>query len=71
MAKKAIFTNDMTFSEALKKNKDTAKVLKTFGLKCTACAGREAESLRMGAINHGIDPAELLKELNKLGTVAK
>lgn len=67
MAKKVNFTKDMTFGEALKKHKDVVKVLKKYGMNCKVCGGRDAESLKTGAINHGADPEEFLKELNKLG----
>ncbi len=66
MVNKALFNKDMTFSDALKKHKDTNKVFKKYGLQCTECMGNTQESLAMGAINHGLDPAEFLKELNKL-----
>ena len=67
MAKRALFKKDMTFADAIKKNKDVKKVLKKYGLKCTSCKGMAEESLKTGAINHGIDPVEFLDELNKLG----
>ncbi|MFC1855503.1 disulfide oxidoreductase [Thermodesulfobacteriota bacterium] len=66
MAKKDDFTYDMTFTDAINKNRDTLKVLKKFNLKCNSCSGKAQDNLKTGAINHGIDPAELLKELNKL-----
>ncbi|MDD2557280.1 MAG: DUF1858 domain-containing protein [Desulfuromonadaceae bacterium] len=38
-------------------------VLGEFGLHCSSCSGAKHESLRHGAINHGLDPEELLARL--------
>jgi hybrid cluster-associated redox disulfide protein len=62
-----MFKKEMTFADAIKKNKDATKVFKKYGLQCTSCMGMVEESLETGAINHGIDPDEFLNELNKLG----
>ena len=67
MTKRTVFKKDMTFADAIKKNKGVTKVFNKYGLKCTACMGMVEESLETGAINHGIDPDEFLNELNKLG----
>ncbi len=64
MATKAKFNKKMTFAQALKKHKDAGKVLKKLGLHCTSCMGASEESLKLGAINHGMDPDELVSALN-------
>ncbi|MDY0292289.1 MAG: disulfide oxidoreductase, partial [Desulfuromonadaceae bacterium] len=42
--------------------------LAEYGLHCAVCSGAKHESLRQGAINHGLDPEELLTRLNALLT---
>jgi len=66
MSDKALFTEEMKMADALKAHSDTIKVFKKFGIGCNTCSGRDQDSIKAGAVNHGIDPAELLKELNKL-----
>ncbi|MFA5700388.1 MAG: DUF1858 domain-containing protein [Desulfuromonas sp.] len=41
-------------------------VLAEYGLHCSGCSGSKHESLRQGAINHGLDPEELLARLRAL-----
>jgi hybrid cluster-associated redox disulfide protein len=64
MAKK--FTKDMLLVDVLKAHKDASKVLRHFGVKCSACSGKAQETLKTGAMNHGLDITEVLSELNKL-----
>ncbi|CAH2031263.1 DUF1858 domain-containing protein [Trichlorobacter ammonificans] len=57
-------TKDMTFLQMLQTYPETAKVLKKYNLACAACLGAQNEPIDLGAINHGIDPEELLAALN-------
>ncbi|MFV1956243.1 MAG: DUF1858 domain-containing protein [bacterium] len=57
-------TKDMTFNEVLRSYPDTVKVLKRFNMQCFACLGAEAESIEYGAIAHGVNLDELLRDLN-------
>jgi len=45
---------------------ETKALLAEYGLHCAECSGARHESLRQGAINHGLDPEELLSRLNAL-----
>lgn len=38
-------------------------VLAEYGFHCAECSGAKHDSLRQGAINHGLDPEELLARL--------
>ena len=65
MAKKlARITKDTIFLEMLQKYPETAKVLKKYNLPCVGCMGAQSEPIELGAINHGLDPDELLAALN-------
>lgn len=65
MAKKlARITKDTIFLEMLQKYPETAKVLKKYNLACVGCMGAQSEPIELGAINHGLDPDELLAALN-------
>lgn len=57
-------TKDMTFLEMLKAYPETAKVLKKYNLACAGCLGAQSEPIDLGAINHGLDPEQLLADLN-------
>ncbi len=65
MAKKlAKITKDTIFLEMLQSYPETAKVLKKYNLACVGCMGAQSEPIELGAINHGLDPVELLAALN-------
>jgi len=66
MAKKTDFNSNMIIGDVLQKNKDALKVFKQFGINCSTCGGRNQETIRTGAMNHGLDADEIVKELNKL-----
>lgn len=57
-------TKDTTFLEMLKTYPETAKVLKKYNLACVGCQGAQSEPIDLGAINHGLDPEQLLADLN-------
>ena len=50
----------------LRLHPETKALLAEYGLHCAECSGAKHESLRQGAINHGLDPEELLARLNAL-----
>ncbi len=57
---------DMTFNEVLRTYPDTVKVFRKYAMDCFGCLGAEAESIEYGALAHGVDLDELLKDLNKV-----
>lgn len=60
----AKITKDMTFLEMLRTYPETSKVLKKYHLACASCMGAQSEPIDLGAINHGLDPEQLLADLN-------
>lgn len=64
MAETTAITKDMTFLEMLKTYPETSKVLKKYKLECASCMGAVNEPIDLGAINHGLDPEQLLADLN-------
>jgi hybrid cluster-associated redox disulfide protein len=60
----AKITKDMTYLEMLRTYPETAKVLKKYNLACSSCMGAQSEPIDLGAINHGLDPEQLLADLN-------
>ncbi len=61
----AAISKEMTFNEVLRKYPQTGKVFKRFNMHCLGCLGAEAETVEMGAVAHGVDLAQLLRELNE------
>lgn len=59
-------TGDMTIGEAVRLHPDVARVLMSFGMGCISCPGSQMETLEQGAMVHGIDPEEMIEEINKL-----
>lgn len=60
------FTKDMTFSQVMRANPETIKVLRQFNLGCVGCMGAQNETLEQGASAHGLNVEELLEALNAL-----
>lgn len=58
-------TKDMNFSEVMKANPESARMLFEMGMGCMGCPMAMSETLEQGAQAHGIDVKELLKKLNK------
>ncbi len=54
-----------TIGELLKAHPAALEVLERFHLDCLGCKGSRAETLRLGALSHGVDPEELLRELQE------
>lgn len=63
MAKKKI-TKDMTFAELIKLDRKAAEKLADRGLFCGGCPMAQFETIEDGAIAHGVDVDELIRELN-------
>jgi hybrid cluster-associated redox disulfide protein len=57
-------TKDMTFAELMKENPEAVKKLMKKGMHCIGCPMAMMETIEQGAIAHGIDADELIKELN-------
>lgn len=61
-----MITADMTIGDVLRKNPETAKVFRKFGLECMDCQIASVEEISHGAGVHKVDVDELLKELNEI-----
>ncbi|MDH3352996.1 MAG: DUF1858 domain-containing protein [Nanoarchaeota archaeon] len=57
-------TKDMTFAELIMKDRNAAEKLADKGLFCGGCPMAQFETIENGAVKHGVDIDELLKELN-------
>lgn len=65
MAEKEL-TNNMTIAEALKLKPQIAPLLMSKGMHCLGCVIANGETIGQAAEVHGLDPDELLKELNEV-----
>ncbi len=54
----------MTFAEIMTKHPEAAEILMEKGMHCIGCAMSFGETLEQGAMVHGLDVDELLKEIN-------
>lgn len=61
----AKITADMSIKEVVKNYPQTIRVFLEHGLMCFGCAVAQFESLRDGAIAHGIDVDALIADLNQ------
>ncbi len=55
----------MKIDEVLKKYPETVTVFAKHGFHCVGCAAAKFESIKQGAVAHGIDVEKLIKDLNK------
>ncbi len=62
---KARINLNMNIQEIVKKFPEVEKILLEKGMHCLTCPFSNKESLKEGAIGHGINPKKLVKELNK------
>ena len=64
-------TEKTTILEVLKAAPQTRKVFDRLKMRCKGCKGAAAETVAAGARNHGVDPKELVRELNEALKVEK
>ena len=57
-------TKDMSILEVVQKYPDTADVFVNAGMGCLGCAAAHFENIEQGAMAHGIDVDQLVKDLN-------
>lgn len=63
---KPIFTKDMAILDALQADPRARDVFVAHGMGCIGCLGATLESIENGAKMHGIDPAAIVDDLNRL-----
>lgn len=54
----------MTITEIVEKYPETFEVFISHGMHCIGCLAAEFENVEEGALVHGIDVDELIKDLN-------
>ncbi|MDD3593506.1 MAG: DUF1858 domain-containing protein [Candidatus Gastranaerophilales bacterium] len=57
-------TKDMSIIDVVQNHPETLEVFARMGLGCIGCAAARFENLEAGAKVHGLDPDELVAELN-------
>jgi hybrid cluster-associated redox disulfide protein len=58
-------TKHMILSDVVQQYPDTMEVFMRFGLHCVGCHVAAFETIEQGAMAHGIDVDDLVKELNE------
>lgn len=58
-------TKDTLIGEALDMNMGIAPILMGIGMHCLGCSASQGESIAEAAAVHGIDPEELVKQVNE------
>ena len=59
-------TKEMGILEIVQKYPQSLEVFAKYGLGCIGCAAARFENLEAGAKVHGVDPDEMVKEINAL-----
>jgi hybrid cluster-associated redox disulfide protein len=59
-------TKNMTFHQVLQMSPEVAKVLGKYNLGCIGCMGAINETIERGAIAHGLDVNDILRDLNAI-----
>ncbi len=67
----AAITKDMSILEIVQKYPDTVEVFINSGMGCLGCAAAHFENLEQGAMAHGIDVDQLVKNLNIVAGAAE
>lgn len=56
---------NMTLAEIIDRKPDAVEKLLAMGLGCVGCHFSQYETLEEGALSHGMDPDEILEEINE------
>ena len=59
-------TKDMGIMDIVTTHPETLEVFAKYGMGCIGCAAARFENLEAGAKVHGIDPDELVAQLNSV-----
>lgn len=57
-------TKDMKIEEVVQQFPETIEVFSRFGVGCLGCSAAQYDNVEQGAAIHGLDPDQLLQELN-------
>ena len=58
-------TKQISFAKLMQEHPEAIEILLEKGMHCIGCPMSTGENLEQGAIAHGLDPDELVKELNE------
>ena len=59
-------TKEMSIIDIVQNYPQSLEVFAKYGLGCIGCAAARFENLEAGAKVHGVDPDEMVKEINAL-----
>ena len=62
---KGAVTKEINIRELVEQHPESIEVLMKHGFHCLGCVAAQFETLEQGAKAHGIDPDELVKEINE------
>ncbi|MBR2386942.1 DUF1858 domain-containing protein [bacterium] len=62
----AKITKEMNILEIVQACPESLAIFQKYGLGCIGCAAARFENLEAGAKVHGIDPDEMVREINEL-----
>ncbi|RNC63176.1 MAG: hypothetical protein AWM53_01562 [Candidatus Dichloromethanomonas elyunquensis] len=60
-----MITQEMSITEIVEKHPAAVEILLKHGMHCFGCMAASFENIEQGALAHGINVDELMKELNK------
>lgn len=66
MAEEKRITKEMTMAEIIEIDPEASRKLSELGLFCGGCHMSQFETLEDGALAHGMDPDELLEDLENI-----
>lgn len=59
-------TKDMGIIEIVQNHPESLEIFSKYGLGCIGCAAARFENLEAGAKVHGVDPDQMVAEINEL-----
>lgn len=59
-------TKEMGIIEIVQNHPESLEVFAKYGLSCIGCAAARFENLEAGAKVHGVDPEQMVAEINEL-----
>lgn len=58
-------TKEMTIAEVISIDQGVIPILLNMGMHCVGCPSSQAETLEEAAMVHGMDPEELINQINE------
>jgi len=57
-------TKDMTIEQVVQQFPETVQVFSRYGVGCVGCSAAQYDDIEQGAVLHGLDAEQLVRELN-------